>query len=48
MHVLHTTLYIYISQGSDKDNFFNNQDLVLVMIISFILVASMCYLGVIL
>ena len=38
----------YISLGADKENLFNNQELYQLDIISFILTASMCDLGVIL
>ena len=44
MHILQTVLYI--SLGADKENFFNNQELLYLVIISFILVTLMCDSGV--
>ena len=38
---------LYISQGADKENLFNNQELLLLEIISFILITLMCDSGVI-
>ena len=36
MHILQTVLYIFL--GADKENFFNDQELLYLVIISFILV----------
>ena len=45
-HILHTVLYIF--HGEDKENLFDNQELLKLAIISFILVIIMVYSGVIL
>ena len=39
MHILHTVLYIY--KGADKENLFNNQELLSLVIITFIPVTLM-------
>ena len=41
-HILHTVLCIFPSYRVDKENLFNNQKFLLLVIISFILVAFMC------
>ena len=46
IYFLHTVLYV--SYGTDKENLFNNQQLLLLVIISLILVTSMFVFGVIL
>ena len=44
MHILNT-VFLYIFHGADKENLFNNQELLLLVIISFILVTLMVDLG---
>ena len=34
MHILHTVLYLYIFWGADKENLFNNQELLKLVNIS--------------
>ena len=41
-------LFLYISYGIDKKNLFNNQELLWLVTISFILMALMCDSGMIL
>ena len=41
-------LFLYISYGIDKENLFNNQELLWLVTISFILMALMCDSGMIL
>ena len=52
MNILSTILYQYfflkISSGADKENLFNNQKLLQLVIISFSLITFMCDSGVIL
>ena len=40
MHILHAALYIHF-QGADKENLFNNQEFLWLIIISFILMTLM-------
>ena len=46
MHILHTRLFIY--KAADKENLFNNQELLKLVIISFILMILIFYSMVIL
>ena len=46
MYILFCSLYI--SKGTDEENLFNSQELLLLVIISFILVTLMCDSGLIL
>ena len=46
MYILFCSLYI--SKGTDEENFFNSEELLLFMIISFILMTVMCDSGLIL
>ena len=41
-HILHTVLCIFPSYSVDKENLFNSQELLQLVIISFILEAFMC------
>ena len=41
-------MFLYISYGADKENLFNNQELLLLVVISFILVPLIFDSGVIL
>ena len=48
MHIFHTDCSPHISQDAEKENLFNNQEILWLVIIPFILITLMCDSGVIL